>query len=154
VNVTQVLNPRLFARRHHLCECLFASRWTLRCPCGSPSIVRARCHRDILDPHAPALAASSAAFAASLAAIMKDIYIADLAAFRRRQALRRFLSGFGQTAAHHQDQQALPEPDPGRQDRQLEAACGARDPRIARGLDKGDIVKAAAAPPASTTACR
>ena len=92
---------------------------------------------------APALAASSAAFAASLAAIMKDIYIADLAAFDEG----KLFDGFFLVLAKQQRTTKTNKPYLnlilGDKTGQLEGRVWEPgDPRIARDFDKGDIVKA------------
>ena len=92
---------------------------------------------------APALAASSAAFAASLAAIMKDIYIADLSAFDEG----KLFDGFFLVLAKQQRTTKTNKPYLnlilGDKTGQLEGRVWEPgDPRIARDFDKGDIVKA------------
>ena len=89
-----------------------------------------------------------------LAGRMKDIYIADLAGFDEGKTLRRLLSRSGQAAAHHQNEQALSEPDSGRQDRPARGArLGAGRPAHRQGLRRAATSsRRAAALPVSTTA--
>ena len=73
---------------------------------------------------------------------MKDIYIADLSTLGEKQDLRCVFPGVAQAAANDQNEQAIFEFDPGRQDgADRGPRLGSGDPRIAKDFERGDIVK-------------